>query len=183
MVYPLPLSRQQNPVAGQILRPDSDVSVGGWEGQDDATTNLHDYVNDSSDATYLRPQVPGLEECPTTENDGFEVGLEDPTEEPTGGVDTVVMRVRARYSMPIGGTGSATARFRLREGATTRATDAGNALTTSFADYDLVLSQAEIDAITDWTALRVFADADVCVDTLGDEISFEVSEIELRINQ
>lgn len=176
------LAKLPPPLAPEVLRPDTDIGISGWEAQDDTTTSLYDHVNDQSDTTYVRPQIPGLSECPTTENDNVEFGMSDPSGTPTGGVDTVVMRVRARYNMLIGGTGSATGRFRLREGTTVRATDSGNSLTTSWAWYELSLSSAQIDSVTDWTNLRVLSDADVCVDTLGDEISFEVAEIEITIN-
>lgn len=182
MTIPYPFVHIEGPVAGQNLRPDLDVGVAGWEEDDGSTVTLWTAVSTMTDADYVRPITPGLSVCPTTENDSVEFGIEDPTEVPVDATDTVVVRVRARYNMLIGGTGEATMRIRLREGATTRATGSGFALTTAFAWYEDVLSASEVDAIGDWTNLRILADADVCVDTVDDEVSFEISQMEVDIN-
>lgn len=182
MTHPFPAFHQEGPVSPEELYPDSDVAVSGWEEDDDSTTTLYTAVATQSNADYVRPQVPGLEECPTTENDSIEFGLENPTTDPVGGVDSVSLRVTMRYNMLVGGTGSATARFRLREGTTVRATRSGITLTTSFVQYSLALTTSEVNAIGDWTNLRCLCDADVCVDSVGDEISFEISQIVLDIN-
>lgn len=182
MTHPVQFGQAILEVDPEVLKPDLDVSVSGWEGDDDGTTDLHDYVNDDLDSSYVRRQTPSLQECSGgTDNFAVEFGIENPTEDPTN-VDTVVVRVRARYALPFGGGGEATMRIRLRENTTTIATRSGISLTTSFVWYDDVLSDSEIDSVGDWTNLRILADADVCVDSVGDEINFEVAEMELDIN-
>jgi len=173
------------PVAAQVMVPDQVIGSPVWEDDAGSTTDaaLIAAVSTQTDSDWILPSVPGLSVCATTENDGIEFGLENRTgDDPNGLVDTVVVRCNMRYDLPIGGGGTATARMRLREGTTTRATRSGITLTTGFVQYSDPLTKAEIDAISDWDNLRIFVDADVCVDTIGDEISFEVSRMQLDIN-
>ena len=170
----------RQPFSG-TLRPDSSVSVSGWENQADGTTNLHNSVNDQSDATYVRQQIPVISVCPTTENDSIEFGLENPSTTPNGS-ESVNLRVKARKAFPFGGSGTSTMRIRLRQGTTVISTDSGNGLTTSFAWYDCFLSQAEKNAITDWTNLRALVDADSCAAGAGDEVEVHIAEIGLVVN-
>ncbi len=187
MTHPIQMigSLRPAPVASQEMVPDAVVGSPVWEDDAGATSNaaLVAAVSTQTDSDYVLPQVPGLSVCPTTENDSIEFGLENRTGDPPYGlVDTVVVECHMRYALPIGGGGTATARMRLREGTTTRATRTGINLTTGFVEYTDVLSATEIDSISDWDNLRIIVDADVCVTSIGDEISFEVSQMRLDIN-
>lgn len=172
-------------VASQEMVPDAVIGSPVWEDDGGLTSDaaLIAAVSTQTNSDWILPSVPGLLVCGSTENDSIEFGLDNRVgADPYGLVDTVRVECHMRYDLPIGGGGTATARMRLREGTTTRATRTGINLTTSFVEYDDLLSAAEIDAISDWDNLRIIVDADVCVDTIGDEISFEVSQMRLDIN-
>lgn len=172
--------RRPGPAFTGTLLPNGDAGVGGWEGDSDESTNLHDLVNDGLDTNWVRilDTAPVLSVCATTENDSIDFNFDNPSTAPNG-QETVEVRVKARYELPIGGTGSSTMRIRVRELTTTRATRTGFNLTTSFAWFSFFMTQAEKDAVGDWNDIQILADMDSCVDTLGDELRPNVSQEEM----
>lgn len=177
MTHPVPfVMAPRDPFSGTLLPDSVTVGSGSWEDDAGNTTDadLYGSVNDSSDLTYVQHITPGVSVCSTTENFAIEFGFGNPGSDPNGS-ETVTYRVRARYAIT-GGTGTATMRLRMREGTTTKATETSLSLTTSLAWYELVMSSDEMHSVSDWTAIRGLADAEVCVNSAGQEILFQVAE-------
>lgn len=122
----------------QYARPTSDVSVGGW-----TTTPLWSKINDVSDATYIT----------STKNasaDTFEVALGSVTDPAVG--TGHILKVTLRCDKATNGT----ATLYLYEGTTLRATYAvPGYLATGFTIYSYTLLEAEANAISSYSNLRI----------------------------
>ena len=150
----------------QYARPDSDVSSGSWSPSTGST--LYECIDEEtpSDADYIESD---------TDEDECEVGLSTVTDPESSSNHTVRWRWQSTGSSPP----TETCSVYLYEGATLRATcalerdvDRGG-----FAAESYTLSSGEADAITDYTALRLWFEAD----TLGSAEEMQVSWAEMEI--
>lgn len=127
----------------QFSRPDSDITVGGWNPNPVTPATLWDKIDETSpnDTDYISS---GL----STNNDLAEVGLTDVVDplDDTGHV----MRFRARLGV---GTIAASCTFALFQG-TTQIKTQSQALTGTPTTYSFTLSSPEASGITDYNDLR-----------------------------
>jgi hypothetical protein len=125
----------------QIARPASDVSIGNWVGDGGETSNLWDFLNDNSDAEYIK------DEGNNTTAEFTIDSLSDPTSS-TGHI--------IRFRMQGNGSGGPErCQVDLYEGATLRASSGTQTSRGAWATKSYTLSAAEADAISDYTNLRL----------------------------
>jgi hypothetical protein len=131
--------------SAQILRPTSDVSVGGWTTDGGATSGLFGSIDETvaSDVDYIQSAVLGVGQSAT-----YEAGLGT-------GIDPYAAAghvVRYRYKASNSGM---TVTVALKQGTTTIASQSHASAATTFTNGALTLSGAQCDAITDFAALRL----------------------------
>lgn len=138
--------------APQFARPDGDQSVGSWEDEGGATTNLYQSIDEivASDSDYVRS-----EQNPAT-NSKYECTLSNVTDPQvsTGHI------VRYRYRKN-NGNQTINMVIRLKQGGTTIASQTHNGVSTTWTDGSFTLTGGEADNITDYTDLRIEVEADV----------------------
>lgn len=126
------------------IPPDSDVTVGSWKNELGGST-LYTSIDEStpSDADYVYYDG-------ATGSESFEVGLQDPVSDgdPTGRHFLIWRGAK------IGGPGTVVMKAELIQGVAVICTDQ-QTLTGSYQLFTYELSQAEINAITDFTDLRI----------------------------
>lgn len=127
------------PAAGVVryARPISDAGSGAWQPSSGAVLYAMLDETTASDADYI--YAISASTCSMTLN-----GVTDPVSS-----SGQVINYRARNL----GAGSLT--VVLKQGATTIASRTNASLTTSYADYQITLTGAECDAITDYSALKI----------------------------
>lgn len=118
----------------QYMRPSSDIA-GNWTG---TYADINEITPDDSD--YIRSPL---------NNQYEEYLLSTPNNEPNNGLGVL----RFRGCKENTNTGSITPSIRV--GSTVIKTGSSLSMTTSFAEYTLTLSEAEMANITDWTDVRV----------------------------
>jgi hypothetical protein len=125
----------------QIARPTSDVSIGAWTGDGGETTNLWDFLNDNSDAEYIKSGA---------NNTTAEFAI-DSLEDPVSSGGHII-----RFRMQGSGSGSPErCKVQLFEGAVEIA-DSGNQTSRgAWATKTYTLSTAQANSIGDYTDLRL----------------------------
>lgn len=126
----------------QSLLPNADGTIGSWTDQGGGTSNLYQRVDESPDAANDTDYVRNV-------TDSSALRLEIPTPDTPGPDTQHVMRVRAR-----GTTGTDTLATRVFQDGTLVAS-AGHTLTTSWALYEMTLSEAQAAAITDYSLVNL----------------------------
>jgi hypothetical protein len=125
-----------------FLRPNSDITVGSWSptSGNDLFAMLDEVTPNDSDYVYS-------EDAPVSSV--AEVGLQS-------GIDPAVSDAHVvRYRYHKSGSGTINLTFYLMEGVTQRATWAHNNISVVVAEGEYILSAAEADSITDYSALRI----------------------------
>jgi hypothetical protein len=137
---------------GQLARPDGDQSVGSWEDEGGATTNLYQSIDEiiASDSDYVRS-----EQNPAT-NSKYECTLSNVTDPQVSTGHIVRYRYRKNNANQ-----TINMVIRLKQGVTTIASQTHNGVSTTWTDGSFTLSGAEADNITDYTDLRIEVEADV----------------------
>lgn len=125
----------------QTIRPDADVTDGGWLNQAASATNIYQSIDESTtdDTDYISCAALGA---------ACVIGLSDPTATPTSD-SSVTVTFRAKTS------GSQLLGVALRQASTTIA-GTSVSTTTAFANYTLTLTPTQVASITDWTDLRLY---------------------------
>lgn len=186
MTYPI-LSYPERVPLSTTLKADSDQIVSVWESASSASTNLYSFVNDGSSNSYVRLLTKIIDDS-TTETRTLEFGVENPSTDPLTS-QSVQIRMKACWNdggLGISGSSAdivANIELRLRENTTVRATDpsAPVALSTAPTDIDFPLSAGQIASVGNWDDVRVYAQFTGQVSTAGDELDFEVSDVEIDI--
>ncbi len=111
---------------------------------------------------------------------------DSPSDDPIG-TQTVELRVRCRWVDVFGAAnpdaGDPNVTLSLLEGTTVRATGSAQAITTSFAEYSLFLTEAQVNAFTSWSDLRaqmVFEASGIDID---EEVDIEVSRVRVVFDE
>lgn len=168
MTHPIPMFHQETPLDESIV-PNADFTGMGaiWEDEGAATTNLYDSVDDNATGTYVTLQsvIPETVICgSSTETHQFRVLMATPSGDPVPG-QSVTVRVGIRYVDLFGATGEShdlTIAFFEGGGTTPIASTSPTAITSSFATYDLILSNAQHQSVTDWSDVQVRASIESC---------------------
>lgn len=151
-----PVGRYVNPpqqitrIYTQVARPSSDQSIGNWEDEGGATTDLYQSIDEetASDSDYIQSEInPSTSSCQVTLQN-----LTDP-ESSSGHI------VRYRYRKD-NDNSTIDITVRLKQGGTTIASQTHNGVSTTWTDGSFTLTGGEADNITDYTDLRIEFEAD-----------------------
>jgi hypothetical protein len=125
----------------RYARPASDLSAGTWTPS--TGTDLYAMLDETtaSDTDYIE----------TASASTCQIALNSVTDPGTSSGQVVTIRAQSANGNDLVAT--------LKQGATTIATRTFTSLGASWADYDITLSGAECDAITDYSALSVTLEA------------------------
>lgn len=177
----------------ETLYPDQDITDGGFRNKNNfGDTNLNPLIDETTpfDSTIITTESAGggafLTECGSpTDEESCVVGLPDFTNPPSGD-ETFTLTIRARWDPPFAGdTGTAEVELELLQGASTVINTANpiHSLTSSFAQYDEVLSSTEVtNLLTDTSDMRLRIRARGCVTEVGMEIDVDVSMCRLDVS-
>ena len=126
------------------LRPDADVTVGGWRNESGGTT-LYASLNETSsnDATYIQSA-----DNPSS-SDYFEVGLSNPTGTPTNGP------FKYRIFKKLNNAAVVNMKVALMQGSTEIASWRHDDISNTPTEYSQTLTGPQFSAITDFTDLRI----------------------------
>jgi hypothetical protein len=129
----------------QFLRPNSDISVGGW-GTTPLWSKLSETTPDDATTEIVSAKNPT--------NDAFEVGLTTPAGMPQNRLNHVL-----RLRMNSGGKSGYIADVTLLQGSTTIQSFTGQSIPIAYGTLTLSISEANAQNITDYSQLRVRVNA------------------------
>lgn len=125
----------------RFSKPVSDVAVGGWVTDTNATTNLYAVLDENtpgSDVDYIKTTVSGSV---------YSVNLDTVLDPLTSSEQILRYRIRSSSNNSITVT--------LKQGTTTIATRTHTQVPATFSEYNMILSAAECNAITNYGLLKV----------------------------
>jgi hypothetical protein len=129
------------------MRPDADVTDGGWTDQDGGTSLFAAIDEDpASNADYIKSSGNPVDDI-------CQVSMSDPGTSPN-------MPLEVQYRYWRDGAGTINLVARLKQGGTTIATWTHNGISTTPVDATQALSSGEFNSITDFNDLRVEFEAD-----------------------
>lgn len=153
------------PILSETVWVDADHTVSGWEDETTATTDLYQSANADNDSTWVQLVSWILD---TTARIVFRFA--SPSATPSSVGQDAEIRIKAEYLENFETLPSApTMTIRFDEGGTQLAASSALSLTTTLAEYSLILSQAEINSVTDWTDIEVDLLFDNTANTGADE--------------
>lgn len=142
----------------QFARPDADTDRGAWTTHTGGTTNLWDTINETvaSDSDYVQSSAS------PADPDILKVTLSNVTD-PTSSTGHIV---RYRYQNAVSGGDAIDLTVRLMQGAVEIASWAHADVANGWSDAAQTLSGGQADAITDYTALSLWFEAQASGETL-----------------
>ena len=165
----------------EILVPTSDVQSSGW-----SSSPLWSKINDHSENNSVQmDSTDALDDtCGTEEMDeDFEVHLGNPQGgDPEGSeCNDVTFRIRARAVKAGGVGGQVDLTYAIKQGGTTIESVIANDIGTGYSTFSHNLTNAEIDAISNWDDLRFYVRSQACTEELEGDVYCEVAWVELEI--
>lgn len=159
------------------IRPDADITVASHSPS--TGTNLYEVLDETSfnDSDYVT-SPDSLSECPTTDDFTFEVGLGNPVGTPADSSEQT-MTMRSRFRRGTANAGTADVIVELVQGTTVIASRTHADVGTSFTQFNDVLTNAEVDAISNHNDLRIRVTSRLCSTNELNPISGETSWLEL----
>lgn len=140
-------------MASQTIRPDGDVTLGGWDDGGGGTTNIYLQINEAAadDADYVETaNNPSLDVC--------EFSLQNPT-----GIDTKDAdghTIDYRYAKSAAGGRDIEIRVRLLDNITEVASWTHSAVSNTVTEANQTLDSTQTSIISDWNDLRLEFRAD-----------------------
>lgn len=190
MTHPIPITQQPDNPITETLYPDQDISDGNWVNRDDfADSVLNPLIDESTpfDSTAISTESGAggrfIAVCGTPGNEQLcTLGLPDFATKPSGS-ETYTLSIRARLKETVGTGHTGEVELEILKGTTlVNSSNPIHSLTTSFAQYDEVLTITERNSLLlDTSDMRLRVRARACVAGTGDEADVEVSMIRLNV--
>lgn len=172
-----------SPKISEYVYPNSDYNIAVWQTNANTTTNLYQRVDDvSNDSDYIKLRNANwvIDVCPTTATRTFEFDMASPSATPGTAGQSATVIIRGKVVDPYTTGFTATLDVYLYEGATLRASDTGNTVSTTYVDHSLSLTAGQIGSVTDWNNVRVRGTFNMCASGIDADLDAQVSSVYIQ---
>jgi hypothetical protein len=168
------------PVLDETVFADNDDVVSVWEADDGGTTDIFEHVDSESDADHV--ELRSANHIVTSGSRSLRFFMQNPSAAPSP-TQTVDLRARCEWIDVFGSAnpdaGDPNIVISLFENTTLRAASSAVAITETPVDYSLILSEAQINSVTDWDDVRmqmVFEASGIDID---EEVNIQVYRVRI----